>query len=54
MVKANPAAFIVRAGIVPAASENMLKANVLPEDDTPSGELYAGPPRLASNDSAEP
>jgi len=47
MVKAKPSLiFIVRVGIVPAASENMLKANLLPEVDTPSGELNAGPSRL--------
>jgi hypothetical protein len=33
---------VVRAGIVPAGSENMLKANALREVDTPSGELTAG------------
>src|SRR5271169_6534429 len=43
-VKANPSIVsVVRAGIVPAASENILKANVLPEVDVPSGELNAGP-----------
>ena len=47
MVNANPAAiFVVRVGIVPAASENMLKANVVPDEDTPSGEFNAGPSRL--------
>jgi hypothetical protein len=45
---------LVRAGIVPAASENMLKAKVLPEVETPSGELNAGPKRLTWNDSVEP
>jgi hypothetical protein len=34
---------LVNAGIAPAASENMLNANVLPEVDVPSGELKAGP-----------
>jgi len=33
----------VRVGIVPAASENMLNANVLPEVETPSGALREGP-----------
>jgi hypothetical protein len=43
-VNANPSVVsVVRAGIVPAASENMLKANALPDVDTPSGELNAGP-----------
>jgi len=43
-VKAHPLiASVVRTGIVPAASENMLKANVLPEVDVPSSELCAGP-----------
>jgi hypothetical protein len=34
---------VVRVGTVPAVSENMLKAKVLPDADTPSGELSAGP-----------
>jgi len=34
---------LVNTGIVPAASEYMLKANVLPEVDTPFGELNAEP-----------
>ncbi len=43
-VKANPSAVsVVRAGTVPAASENILNANVLPEVETPSGALRAGP-----------
>ena len=43
-VNANPSVVsVVRAGIVPAASEKMLNANVLPEVETPSGELNAGP-----------
>jgi hypothetical protein len=33
----------VRTGIVPAASENMLNANALPDMDAPSGEFTAGP-----------
>ena len=46
-VNANPLTVsLVRTGIVPAASENMLKANVLPEVDVPLGELNAGPKRL--------
>ena len=49
-VNANPSVVsVVRTGIVPAASENMLKANVLPEVDVPSGELNAGPKRLGRN-----
>ena len=40
-LKANPS--VVRAGIVPAAFENMLKANVLPDVEVPLGELSAGP-----------
>jgi len=45
-MKANPSVVsLVRVGIVPAESENMLKANVLPEDEVPSGELNAGPYR---------
>ena len=39
---------VVKAGTVPAASENMLKAKVLPEVDTPSGEFTAGPYNLTS------
>src|SRR5271165_1447030 len=43
-VKANPSVvFAVRTGVVPVASENMLKANVLPEVDVPSGVLKTGP-----------
>jgi len=43
-VKANPLAVsVVRAGIVPPGSENMLKANTLPDVDVPSGELNAAP-----------
>ena len=34
---------VVRAGTVPAGSENMLKAKMLPDVDVPSGELSAGP-----------
>src|ERR1035441_7383625 len=44
---------LVNTGIVPAESENMLNANVLPEVDTPSGELNAGPYRLNWNDSVQ-
>src|SRR5260370_37630678 len=48
-VKAHPCvASVVRAGMVPAGSENMLKANVLPEVEVPSGEVNAGPYRLTS------
>lgn len=48
--KANPSLVsVVRTGIVPAASENMLKANVLPEVETPSGELTAGLVTLATS-----
>jgi len=54
-MKAKPSVVsVVRAGIVPAASENMLQANVLPEVATPSGELSAGPYRLRSNERVEP
>jgi hypothetical protein len=52
-VKAQPAALDVSVGMVPAASENMLNANVLPEVETPSGELSAGPKRLTWNVSVE-
>ena len=41
---------VVSAGVVPAGSENMLKANVVPEVDTPSGVLRAGPLRFKSNE----
>jgi hypothetical protein len=42
MLNANPLAiFDVSAGIVPAASEDMLNANELPEVETPSGALGA-------------
>jgi len=34
---------LVRAGVMPSGSENMLKANALPDVDVPSGELNAGP-----------
>jgi hypothetical protein len=54
-VKAKPLVIsLVRTGIVPAASENMLNAKVLPEVDVPSGELSAGPKRLTWNDNFEP
>ena len=44
IVNAKPSVVsLVRTGMVPAASENMLKANVLPEVETPSGESMAGP-----------
>jgi hypothetical protein len=33
----------VSTGTVPAASENILKANKLPDVETPSGEFIAGP-----------
>lgn len=47
--KANPSVVsLVRTGFVPAPSENMLKANVLSDVDTPSGELNAGPYILTS------
>ena len=43
-VNANPlVASLVSVGIVPAASENILNANVLLEVETPSGELRARP-----------
>lgn len=43
-VNANPSVIsLVSTGIVPAASENMLNAKVLPEVDMPLGELRAGP-----------
>lgn len=44
IVAANPSVVsVVNTGIVPAAFENMLNANVLPDVETPSGELKAGP-----------
>ncbi len=55
MVAANPFTLsVVSVGIVPAKSENILNANVLPEVDTPSGELIAGPPKSNSNDRLDP
>ena len=45
---------VVNTGVMPAVSENRLKANVLPEVDTPSGALNAGPYKLTWNDSVEP
>ena len=55
VVKAKPfARSLVSTGIVPAASENMLNANVLPEVETPSGELSAGPYRLTLKARAVP
>ena len=54
-VKAKPSVVsVVRAGIVPAASENMLKANALPEVETMSGELRAGPLRLTAKEIVVP
>ena len=44
MVTAKPSVVsLVSAGTVPSASENMLNAKVLPDVETPSGELSAGP-----------
>ena len=44
MVNAKPSVVsLVSVGTVPAVSENMLKANVLPDVETPSGALSAGP-----------
>src|ERR1035437_454062 len=55
IVKANPSVVsLVRAGTVPAASANTLKANVLPEVDPPSGELNAGPNKLTVKERVEP
>jgi len=55
MVKAVPKVVsVVSTGIVPAGSENMLKAKVLPEVDTPSGELSAGPYRLTAKEMVVP
>jgi len=52
---ANPSVVsVVNAGSVPAASENMLKARVLPEVDTPSGELKAGPDNVKVKKTVEP
>ena len=52
---ANPSVrSVVSVGMVPAASENMLKANVLPELDVPSGVFTAGPKNLISNTRLEP
>ena len=43
-VNANPLVVsLVSAGMVPAASENILNANVLPEVEAPLGALRAGP-----------
>ena len=54
-VAANPSTkSVVRTGTVPAASENMLKANALPDVEVPSGELRAGPYSLTSNERSEP
>ncbi len=48
IVKAKPSVVsLVSTGIVPAWSENMLKAKALPEVDIPSGAFRAGPNRLA-------
>src|SRR5260370_6884352 len=46
VVNANPLGSLVNFGTVPAASENMLKANVLPDVDVPSAELKPVPQRL--------
>jgi len=54
-VNANPLVVsFVSTGIVPPASENMLKANVLPEVDKPSGALCAAPKKLSVNESVLP
>ena len=51
---ANPLGSPVSAGTLPAASENMLKAKLVPEVDTPSGELNAGPNRAILKERVEP
>ncbi|SRR5579885_2962983 len=49
IVAANPSVkSVVSVGTVPAASENMLNAKVLPDVDVPSGELIAGRGRRAA------
>ena len=54
-VTAKPSAVLeVNAGIVPAASANMLNANALPEVAMPLGALNAGPDTLTSNESVVP
>ena len=54
-VRAKPSVvLVVSTGIVPAVLENTLKAKVLPDVDTPSGELSAGPYRLTSKERVEP
>jgi hypothetical protein len=45
---------VVKAGIVPAGSENMLKANALPEVAVPFGEFIADPYSLTSKRRLEP
>jgi hypothetical protein len=40
---------LVKAGVAPAGSENILNANELPDVDVPFGELSAGPYKLTSN-----
>ncbi len=45
---------VVSVGMVPAASENMLNANVLPDVELPLGEFNAGPNKLTLNDRLEP
>jgi hypothetical protein len=54
-VTANPLIVsVVSAGTVPAVSENMLKANSLPDVDIPSGENTAGPYSPTVNERLEP
>ena len=54
-LKANPSVvLLVKTGVVPTASENMLNANVLPDVEVPSGEVKAGPNSETSNERFEP
>lgn len=44
----------VNVGVIPTWSENILNANVLPDVETPSGALNAGPKKLTSKESVFP
>ena len=55
IVKANPSVgSLVSTGNVPAGSKNILKANVLPDVETPSGAFRAGPESVTSKEIVVP
>ena len=54
-IRAKPfAKSLVKTGLVPPGSENILNPNVLTEVDVPSGAVTAGPYKFKRNESVEP